>query len=151
MACDDALRMEPMPPEALLDATPDELALIGERLRTIVRSALPEAIERVRPGWRVIGYDLPIGRRTVFFAWILPQQEHIHLGFVHGVALEDPHRLLQGQRGVKLARWTTFEAGADLDEPALEDLLHEAALVAALPREARAWRMLQHPAGDGGG
>ena len=127
-----------LPPEALLAHVPEELAHIGERLRGIVRATLPEVIERVRPGWRIIGYDLPMGRRrSVFFAWILPQQEHIHLGFVHGVAFEDPLHLLHGQPGVKLARWTTFEAGDELDPPALRDLLAEAALVAGLPSEAR--------------
>src|SRR5512142_2056802 len=111
--------VEQVPPEALLADSPAELGRIGERLREIVRAVLPDVLERVRPGWRVIGYDLPVGRRTVFFAWILPQQEHIHLGFVHGVALADPQHLLQGQRGVKLARWTTFLPGDEPDERAL--------------------------------
>ena len=132
--------MDAIPPEALLDASPPPLAAIGERLREIVRGAVPDAIERVRLGWRVIGYDLPIGRRTVFFAWILPQQEHIHLGFVHGAALEDPRHLLHGQRGVKFAKWTTYVAADVPDEGALAGLLDEAVLVAGLPHELRRWR-----------
>lgn len=130
--------MEPIPPEVLLDEIPPELGRIGERMRRLVLETLPDAIERVRPGWRVIGYDLPVGpRRTVFVAWILPQVEHIHLGFVHGTSLDDPHRLLRGQRGVKYARWTTFEPGDDLDEAPLRALLTQAAVVAGLPRDAR--------------
>ncbi len=125
-----------MPPEALLADFP-HLAVTAERLRTIVRSAVPEAIERVRPGWRLIGYDLPVGRRTVFFAWIWPQPEHVHLGFVHGVAVPDPDRLLRGQRGVKLARWTTFTAGESIDDGALAQLVLAAAEIAVLPPAAR--------------
>lgn len=140
--------VEQVPPEALLADSPAELGRIGERLREIVRAVLPDVLERVRPGWRVIGYDLPVGRRTVFFAWILPQQEHIHLGFVHGVALADPQHLLQGQRGVKLARWTTFLPGDEPDERALRELLTEAAVVAGMPRELRRWRILDRPSGD---
>lgn len=130
--------MEPIPAEVLLDEIPPELGAIGERMRLLVHETLPDALERVRPGWRVIGYDLPVGRRrTVFFAWILPQPEHIHLGFVHGTALDDPHGLLQGQRGVKYARWTTYAPGDAFDEVPVRALLIEAALVAGLPREAR--------------
>ena len=131
--------MEPIPPEVLLDDVPPELGRIGQRLRELVHETLPDAIERVRPGWRIIGYDLPVGpRRSVFFAWILPQQEHIHLGFVHGTALDDPLQLLDGQPGVKYARWTTFERLDQLVEDPLRALLERAAIVAALPREARA-------------
>ena len=130
--------MEPIPPEILLDDVPPELGRIGQRLRDLVHETLPDAIERVRPGWRIIGYDLPVGpRRTVFFAWILPQQEHIHLGFVHGLALDDPLRLLDGQPGVKFARWTTFERPDQLVEDPLRALLEQAAFVAGLPREDR--------------
>jgi hypothetical protein len=78
-----------------------------------------------------------VGRRTRFFAWILPQQEHIHLGFVHGVALDDPLDLLNGQPGVKYARWTTFEREGELDEEPLRALLEQSALVAGLPRDMR--------------
>jgi hypothetical protein len=130
--------MEPIPAEVLLDEIPPELARIGERMRGLVREVLPDALERVRPGWRVIGYDLPSGaRRTVFFAWILPQQEHIHLGFVHGSALDDPRGLLEGQRGVRYARWTTYAPGDAFDEEPLRALLLDAAFVAGLPRDAR--------------
>jgi hypothetical protein len=129
--------MEPIPPEILLDDIPPELGRIGQRLRRLVRETLPDATERVRPGWGIIGYDVPVGRRTRFFAWILPQQEHIHLGFVHGVALDDPLDLLNGQPGVKYARWTTFEREGELDEEPLRALLEQSALVAGLPRDMR--------------
>lgn len=130
--------MEPIPPEVLLDEIPPELGRIGERMRQLVRRTLPDAVERVRPGWRVIGYDVPVGRgRTVFSAWILPEQEHIHLGFVYGTALDDPHRILEGQRGAKYARWTTYRVGDELDEAPLRALLVNAAVVAGLPREVR--------------
>ena len=140
--------MDAIPPEILLAGSPPELAAIGERLRALVVETLPDVAERVRLGWHVIGYDLPVGRRTVFFAWILPQQEHIHLGFVHGVALEDRDHLLHGQRGVKYARWTTFQPGDEPDDAPLRGLLLEAAAVAGLPREIRDWQL--HNAGSTG-
>lgn len=69
-----------IPPEALLAAYPEPLRVIAEPLHAVVRRAVPEAIEVVRPGWRLIGYDLPIGRRAVYFCYIAPELEHVHLG-----------------------------------------------------------------------
>ena len=61
---------EPMPVEALLEAYAPPLREIALRLRSIVVNAAPDAIERVRPGWRLIGYDLPVRRHGMFFAWV---------------------------------------------------------------------------------
>jgi hypothetical protein len=139
--------MDPMPPEALLADVPEPMAAIARRLRLVVRHALPDAIERVRTGWRIIGYDVPVGRRNVYFAWIWPQFEHVHLGFVHGVAMDDPERRLKGQSSVKLARWTTFTPSDPIDEPVLGALIREGARVATLPRPERLWRALDREAG----
>ena len=89
--------MDPIPPEALLDHYPGPMRDLGERLRGIVRDTFPDVLERVRPGWHLIGYDLPIGRRSVYFAYVAPEYEHVHLGFEHGWAMRDPDGLLQGR------------------------------------------------------
>lgn len=62
--------MEPIPPELFLAGYSDGIRATADRLRAIVRRAAPEVVERVRPGWRLIGYDLPVGRRTVYFAFV---------------------------------------------------------------------------------
>ena len=139
--------MDPMPPEALLAGCAEPMHAIAEQLRLVVRRPLPDVIERVRIGWLIIGYDVPVGRRTAYFAWIWPQVEHVHLGFVHGVAMDDPERRLRGQPGVKLARWITLVPGDPIDEPALEALVREGARVAGLPRPERLWRALDAEAG----
>jgi hypothetical protein len=107
---------------------------IAERLRAVVKRAVPEATERVRSGWRLIAYDVPIGRRTAFFAWVGPEAKHVHLGFPRGVHMDDADRLLQGAGITKLARWLTFVPGDTLDETSLEALVREAARLAWLPR-----------------
>ena len=103
--------MDPIPPAVFLEAYPPSIAAIGRRLRDAVLEAFPDAVERVRPGWRLIGFDAPIGRRTAYFAWIMPEREHIHLGFVHGALMADPERSLDGAGITKQARWVTFEPG----------------------------------------
>ena len=139
--------MEPMPPEALLADFSEPMADIARRLRLVVRHAIPDVTERVRTGWRIIGYDVPAGRRAVYFAWIWPQVEHVHLGFVHGVAMDDPERRLHGQAGVKPARWVTLTPGDSIDEPALVALIREGARVALLPRTERLWHAIDREAG----
>jgi hypothetical protein len=57
--------MDRIPPREFLAPYPQPIRETAERLRRIVRKAAPDAIERVRLGWRLIGYDLPVGRRSV--------------------------------------------------------------------------------------
>jgi hypothetical protein len=121
-----------IPPEALLAGYPESMIDLAEELRLIVRRAVPQAIEAVRPGWRLIGYDLPIGRRTAFFAWIMPERQHVHLGFPKGVLLTDPENRLGGVGETKRARWLTLEGGDVVPEKTFADFVREAAQVAGL-------------------
>jgi hypothetical protein len=116
-----------MPPEALLEDLPPAMAALAHGLREVVHVAVPEAVERVRPGWRIIGYDVPAGRRPRYFAWIMPQHEHVHLGFPQGVRLHDPDRVLEGQGITKAARWFTLARPEDLRDPRLTEFTRMAA------------------------
>ena len=100
---------------------------------------MPDAIERVRPGWRLIGYDIPIGRRTAYFAFVWPEPEHAHLGFEHGVLLDDPDGLLRGaELKLKRVRFVTCTHPGELPERALEDFVRAAAGLASLRAAGRA-------------
>jgi hypothetical protein len=127
-----------MPPEAFLSAYPDGIREIAETLRAVVRRAAPDAIERVRSGWRLIGYDLPVGRRTVYFAWVAPEPIHVHLGWQHGIFMSDPDRMLEGAHlRLKKVRFTTFRPGDAVPEAAMVELTREASRLAAMSREER--------------
>jgi hypothetical protein len=132
MADDDERMHDDLPPEALLAGYPPPMQAIAEELRSIVRAARPDAIERVRPGWRLIGYDLAHGKRRTFFAWVAAETKHAHLGFKQGWLMRDPDRLLDGRGITKQARWLTFRAGDPLDPARLTALVHEAARIAEL-------------------
>jgi hypothetical protein len=135
--------MDPIPPEVLLADYPGPMREIGEWLRGIVRRAIPDAIERVRPGWRLIGYDLPIGpRRTVYFAMIWAEPIHVHLGFQHGVLMDDPRNRLEGRGVTKQVRWVTLTPDSMLDEGDLAELLREAARVTTMSRGERVARAM---------
>ena len=134
--------MDPIPPEALLEDFPPPMQAIAQRLRNVVNEAIPDAVERVRPGWRLIGYDLPVGRKGVYFAFVAPEDIHVHLGFEHGWAMRDPHRLLEGAGITKRVRWLKFFDVDEVDPERCIELVREAARVAAMTRGERELRSL---------
>ena len=140
--------MDDFPPEALLDGFPPPMQAIAQRLRDVVSEAIPDAIERVRPGWRLIGYDLPIGKKRVYFAFVAPEDVHVHLGFEHGWAMRDPHRALEGAGITKRVRWLKFFDADEIDAERCIELLREAARVAALTRGERALQSMERGADD---
>jgi hypothetical protein len=130
--------IETLPVEAFLEAYPDPIREAAERLRAIVHAAVPEAIERVRPGWRLIGYDIPVGRQTRYFAWIWPEGVHVHLGFEHGVLMDDPGGVLHGAHlRLKKVRYFTYAEPGEIDAAQAIAFLREAARIATLPRGER--------------
>jgi hypothetical protein len=127
-----------IPTDAFLTAYPTGIRRQAERLRSIVRRATPEAIERVRSGWRLIGYDIPVGRRKVYFAWIMPEAEHVHLGFQVGTLMADADARMRGAHLIlKKVRYLTFKPGDPIPVGELVALTREAAAIAAMPRQAR--------------
>jgi hypothetical protein len=124
-----------IPPEALLADFPDGIRAAAETLRAVVRRAVPSSIERVRGGWRLIGYEVPVGRGSRYFAYIAPEPIHVHLGFEYGAWMADMDGLLEGAHlGLKKVRFTTFTAGQPIPTKALEALTREAARVSVLMR-----------------
>jgi hypothetical protein len=135
--------MDEMPPEALIEDVAPPLQEVARELRRIVRRAAPHAVERVRPRWRLIGYDVAIGRRTAFFAWVWPEQEHVHLGFPQGWAMRDPAAARMHGRGVtKRVRWLTYGSIDEVDEQVCAALLREALEIATMSRGERELRSM---------
>src|SRR5260221_7446545 len=128
--------LDSMPVEVFLDGYSPAHRAVAERLRTIIRRAVPDATERVRVGWRLIGFDLPVGRRSVFFAWVFPEVEHVHLGFPAGVLIDDPRGVMGGAGITKRARWLTWKTGDAIDEAVATELVLAAEAVARLPTGA---------------
>ena len=124
---------ERIPPGLFLSGYPPEIRDLAERLRAVVQVAVPEAIERVRSGWRLIGYDVPIGRRTRYFAFVAPEPEHVHLGWEYGVWMADPDRILRGAHlELKKVRYVTYRPADEIPTEVLVRYTREAAGLAEL-------------------
>ena len=125
---------ETMPVEVFVDGFPPPMREIADRLRAIVARATPEAAERVRLGWRILAYDLPIKRHGAYFAWIGVEKTHVHIGFPKGVLMEDHRHVMKGAGITKYARWLTYVPGQEIDEDLVTELVLEAARVAEIPK-----------------
>jgi len=132
------MRTDPIPADAFLSSYPAEIRKVADKLRSIVKLAQPDAVERVRLGWQIIGYDLPVGRRKVYFAWIAAEPQHVHLGFQAGTLMADADRRMRGAHlKLKKVRYVTFKPGDPIPVAELVDLTREAARISAMPRQAR--------------
>jgi hypothetical protein len=136
--------MDDMPVEALLDRFPPPTQKIAQRLREIVVAVVPEARERVRSGWALLAYDVPVpGRRKPPFAiWIAVERVHVHLGFQWGVLMDDPERRLEGRGITKQVRWLTFVPGDRLSRRELDPWIREGVRVTGFSRGERLARAM---------
>ncbi len=117
---------------------PEGIRRQAHALRDLVRRARPESVERLRPGWRLIGYDLPIERRRRYFAYIAPELEHVHLGFEYGILMSDPERMLHGAHlGLKKVRYLTYLPGDAIPARDVLRLIDEGAGIAAMTLSER--------------
>ena len=110
--------------ESLLTTNTPEAQELARRVRRLVRSVLPEAGEKIHPGWGVADYypGEPQGRG---FLSIGPQKKYVNLYFMNGVELPDPSGLLTGTG--KRLRHVKIKTADDLKNPALVELIKAAA------------------------
>ena len=141
---------ESIPVEAFLESYSEPIRIAANRLRALVRQVDPDVIERVREGWRIIGYDVPVGRRSRYFAWIGPEPKHVHIGFQHGVLMADPQRRLRGAHlRLKNVRYLTFTSADQIDEREVLAFIREAIRINTLSRAeqrglaADAWELVE--------
>lgn len=102
----------------------------AEQLRRLVVQAIPTATEHSYVGWKGIGYRDP---QAGYFAGIFPQRDHVRLLFEHGVALDDPEGILQGE-GVRQVRWIVVRPGSRLPRAVIKRMLQRAVLHGSVRR-----------------
>jgi hypothetical protein len=96
---------------------------IAVKAREVIFSVLPDATEKVYPGWKVIQYGAGPDMKSVFAA-ISPQRERVNLGLANGAGLPDPEGLLEGTGvGIRHVKLTSPEAAS---APAVRTLVQGA-------------------------
>ena len=98
---------------------------IAVKAREVILSVMPDATEKVYPGWKVIQYGAGADMKSVFVA-ISPQRERVNLGLAGGVDLPDPEGLLEGDgKAIRHLKLTSPEAAG---APAVRELVRGALL-----------------------
>jgi hypothetical protein len=110
----------PMSAEQFLATYSAPVRRLAQAARKRILNVVPEASERVRPGWKLIGYNAP-----AYFAFIAPHDDHVRIGFEWGVLLADPAKLLAGNGSQ--VRYAVIHTPRELQSQALAALLRTAA------------------------
>jgi hypothetical protein len=97
------------------------------RLRTIIKGAVPELNEQMR--WVQVGYL--ISKKDV--CGIYAVSDHVNLSFMQGATLRDPKGLLEGTgKGMRHIKVTRSE---DVDEDTIKGYVKEAVAAILKPSE----------------
>ena len=111
-------------PDELLASLPEETRRLANRIRDVVRRAVPTLSERALPGWRAIGFrDEQAGHVCALF----PFGPEVRLYIEHGARLDDPDGLLEGT--MKRGRDVPFRGTRDVRVRPLTRLLRQAVLL----------------------
>lgn len=122
-------------PEQFLADYPAAIGALAEQLRAIVRDTMPNAVEAVYPGWKLIGYRVPDGGKTRYFCYVAPLADRVSLGFEYGVLMANDAGLLEGTGSQ--VRYVAFRPGDTPDPAALAPLIAEAAAIASTVRRKK--------------
>jgi hypothetical protein len=113
--------------QGFLDSLAPESRDIVTAVREVVRRTVPDAEESVL--WGGLSYHTPWvgGRVKGSVCQISVHRGEVRLEFIHGVRLEDPRRLLRGDRISK--RYVPIRSVAEARRTEIADLIQEASTV----------------------
>jgi hypothetical protein len=73
---------------------------------------------------KIAGYGVGPKKLSEHFCYIAPQKKHVNLGFMYGVDLPDPDKLLEGTGQVM--RHIKIKSLDQVNHPAIKQLITEA-------------------------
>src|SRR4051794_1707677 len=101
-------------PEYILSVHNQQVQSIAEKLRVIIKNAVPGVIEKAYLGWHGIGYTHP---KAGYFCCIFPFDNKVKLAFEFGAFLPDPDKLLMlPPTSGKQVRYVELNSEADIRE-----------------------------------
>lgn len=114
-------RSAALTPDQLLARYPAKTRAIANKLRTVLRRAVPTFSERALPGWKAISYRDP---QAGYVCGIFPFERNVQLYIEFGASLEDPDGLME--RRMKRGGVIVFETERDIRAAAIARLIRQA-------------------------
>lgn len=74
----------------------DHIVRIAHALRTLLADVMPGITEVSWPKQQIAGYGIGPKKMSEQFCYIAPVTNHVNLGFIYGVDLDDPAGLMEG-------------------------------------------------------
>lgn len=108
---------------SLLGIFSSEVQELARKTREFLLNRLPNSIEQIDVGSKLIGYGYGTKMADTICVLML-YKSHVNLGFFDGVFLPDPHKLLEGTG--KRHRHVKITKENDLKNPGLLELLEVA-------------------------
>ncbi len=115
--------------EVIAKASP-EIQTLAIAARELLAEVMPGITEVPWARQKIAGYGVGPKKMSEHFCYLAPFKKHLNFGFMYGAHLPDPENLLEGS-GADL-RHVKIRKLADLEQPALRQLVEEAAH--ALPK-----------------
>jgi hypothetical protein len=121
---------------AMIDRFDPAIQKVVRAARTKLRKRLPAAVELVYDNYNALA--IGFGSSEKRGDWIVSLAVYargVNLYFIYGIALPDPHKLLQGSGNQ--GRFVRLESAAMLDRPEIEALIKAAIAEADTPLAQR--------------
>lgn len=118
--------------DAFIDKYSPELAATARACLKKMRTRLPGAMQLVYDNYNALAIGFSPSERPsegIFSIVLFPR--YVTLFFLQGTTVPDPRKLLQGSG--KVVRTIRLESAADLDKPAVEELITAALKSAKVP------------------
>lgn len=94
--------------EELIAPIPADLQAICSALKAVILEIHPETVEVVRLGDNAASYGLGPKKMSEAYAYVMPRDGYVNLGFFYGALLDDPTGHMEGtgkkMRHVKVRR-----------------------------------------------
>ena len=106
----------------ILSKYSEPIAELGHKLRSYIKSQLPDIQEVADMPANIIGYGYGPGYKNMICT-IIPSKSMMKLGFYKGSELPDPKGLLTGKG--KVHKYIEIKKKEDFENPAVAELLAE--------------------------